>query len=1034
MTIKADFLQAFERNITRVVHALKQQSQGLVSRKQAVATKQWYFLLGDSQVGKSGLSHDILIEICEKLSDGRVACQSWITADSVIIECPGELLAHDSFPDIMRDAAKFIKRKARLDGVIVCLNTQNFVSYSHIPEDALPQKIKGTLDTIAEPMPAGLPVHVVFSHVDVLAGFADYFQFLNPVERKQVCGFVLPKNESQVDFSDYWREHYAHFIQKIRSTLGTRLQQARTDKERALSHQFPLQLESMQNVLGQCIAFLMGDGPGLLVRSIYFMSLRQDESVVDRLSKSLSQVFTVEQTIIGKTRTQQTNYFNNQIVPSLSRLDKLRHSENVRHTWLSRLPKWRRRLYPAALMGIAVAGGLFLTQQFNHNLGRLQFAESALQQIHLLQSQTHGQLSLSQLQPTLDLLQKAEHKIRQINHGALSFVFPKSRQVEAAILSLYQGLIDERFIPVLADHIKQSLQDNKRTPAQNYSDLKAYLMLGQQQHLDINYLTHYLQKRAHVDPLLSDGHLSQLLANLQSEINQAKLPPKLDTQLITRIRTQLNILPKPYLVYLILKNRAQFSKYHALNVSKYNNVLFYTGQEQSVPYIFTRAGFKNIYEKEITSVCRNVLAGDWVLGESKLQTDASLTTLAAQVRTLYLADYVNWWNLYLYNTNLASFTHVAQARELVTSLTASPSPIEQFLKTIKQNTKPVKGNSPLARAFNNQVAREFSTLNHLSKLKLSIMRVNLKAYALFLKSLKSPKAIFESTKNRFNQAEPTDALSELFALSKQYPAPLKGWLNSLAANTWYVMVNKTHQTINQQWNQQVYQFYAQQILNRYPFDKDAKKEVSISAFSDFFAENGLLNSFTSQNLIPFVDTRYAEWHPKKLNGLGLPFSKSALPGIQRARILSHMFFPNKSQTPQVSFSLKPEVFEPIVKSMHLSINGQSLNVRRGHHAEKIFMWPGNRRNAGVQLSFEDVTGKKSDINLPGPWAWFRLLDAANLKQLHNTQAFQLIFNLQGSAVKYKMLAQSVVNPFIPNVIAQFSLPTNVLVSRKTKSA
>jgi type VI secretion system protein ImpL len=58
----------------------------------------------------------------------------------------------------------------------------------------------------------------------------------------------------------------------------------------------------------------------------------------------------------------------------------------------------------------------------------------------------------------------------------------------------------------------------------------------------------------------------------------------------------------------------------------------------------------------------------------------------------------------------------------------------------------------------------------------------------------------------------------------------------------------------------------------------------------------------------------------------------------------------------------------------------------------------------------------------GPWDWFRLLDAAELKPTADPTRFTLIFQLEGRTASLELRASSTTNPFNLKALEQFRCP------------
>ncbi|MNN70365.1 hypothetical protein D3C81_1862110 [compost metagenome] len=63
--------------------------------------------------------------------------------------------------------------------------------------------------------------------------------------------------------------------------------------------------------------------------------------------------------------------------------------------------------------------------------------------------------------------------------------------------------------------------------------------------------------------------------------------------------------------------------------------------------------------------------------------------------------------------------------------------------------------------------------------------------------------------------------------------------------------------------------------------------------------------------------------------------------------------------------------------------------------------------------------------MEGPWAWFRLLDQADLVAGSSPERFNLRLRVDGASVSYELRAGSAFNPFRSRVVSGFSLPEHL---------
>ena len=125
--------------------------------------------------------------------------------------------------------------------------------------------------------------------------------------------------------------------------------------------------------------------------------------------------------------------------------------------------------------------------------------------------------------------------------------------------------------------------------------------------------------------------------------------------------------------------------------------------------------------------------------------------------------------------------------------------------------------------------------------------------------------------------------------------------------------------------------------------------------------------------------------------------------------------------PSVGFGLKPIYLDANVQTFKLDLQGQKFQYRYGPTRVQRAQWPGPDSTGEVRFVFEDGSGMRLSSSREGPWAWFRILDKADLNA---TASDRLVatFKSAGRKSSWEIRADSVVNPFMIEQLEQFRCP------------
>jgi type VI secretion system protein ImpL len=98
------------------------------------------------------------------------------------------------------------------------------------------------------------------------------------------------------------------------------------------------------------------------------------------------------------------------------------------------------------------------------------------------------------------------------------------------------------------------------------------------------------------------------------------------------------------------------------------------------------------------------------------------------------------------------------------------------------------------------------------------------------------------------------------------------------------------------------------------------------------------------------------------------------------------------------------------------VQGQTLEYRHGPLQSQQFTWPGTTTDAS--FNFETAGNSSTGPGLQGPWAWFRLLDGAQVERISDTR-YRIAFAAGGHSMRIVLEAASSRNPFGQNPLAGF---------------
>lgn len=214
----------------------------------------------------------------------------WYTQGAVVVEAGGRLLDDQgrwsrlvSHIRASRFAAALGRGRQASRAAIVCIACDDLLKPGASETAvATARKLRGRLSEVSQQLGIRLPVYVVFTRADRIAGFADYVRNFTTEDAQQVLGATLPL---MAEGDAGWAESQARRLQaafgRIVHALGTArldvLERENQEASRAAAYEFPREFSkitelAVQFLVDVCRPSQLGVNPFL--RGFYFVGVR----------------------------------------------------------------------------------------------------------------------------------------------------------------------------------------------------------------------------------------------------------------------------------------------------------------------------------------------------------------------------------------------------------------------------------------------------------------------------------------------------------------------------------------------------------------------------------------------------------------------------------------------------------------------------------------------------------------------------------------------------------------------------------------
>ncbi|NCT56245.1 MAG: type VI secretion protein IcmF [Legionella sp.] len=827
----------------------------------------------------------------------------------------------------------------------------------------------------------------IFTKLDSLAGFCDFFQHDKRLDQHKPLGFSIDWGQKKGKLAHNYHARFEYLLESLSQDMLQKVHPVRSSLKRSLIREFPLQLANFQFAIESLLKQI--SPKHCRVCAIYFTSARQGGMSADHLNQKICH----EYALTLPTQIPQSS--NDRAYFIEGALDAFQRQTYYTAPRPAVAQKYVVRT-ASCLVGFAIA--LIV----HHHVASSRVLDNVTQELlayDSLNKQTNKQNN------ALFHLSKAADALMQIKLNRLSP--PALQQLHARIDFTSKQHVNNGFLPQTLRSLEHVLRDPEQNTSARYHALKIYIMLGDpfKRNPDemINWFQHYWQKNSTAEELPRQIEL----------LNKTLITPKqalaINQQLVRDIRAYLNAIPAGYLYYSLLKE--SFST----ETKKLHWDGFNLGATE-VPLYFLKTGFQQT-SLNIPYAASQFQLDNWVLERQDLD---NLSHLLEQA---YAYDYFTWWKQFIKHTSPHPIQNYTEGQRLL-SLFDQADTLRDLTHFIQAQTSPDVEHQNTV--FNQHVASHFTHLSLVSEAGLRDLALDIREIRQLLNTLTvvqdEGQTAFRLTKQRFLNTGSRHALSTLYANAKQLPEPVASWTEQIADDTWFLLLSDTKQYVNRAWSQQILPEYQRTIAHRYPLDANASEDIALADFNHFFAPHGVLNTFTEQYIKPFLDTSQPEWTRQEADGHVLPIQQDMIQAFVHANVITAMFFPDEHASSQINFSLQKIDLDPIIAGLELSLGSRRLRDTQNTDAATDFIWP----ESNAELILHSIEGKHYELSEKGPWALFKILQKFNITLDDNDGSkLQVLFEINGDSGHYLLQAKSALNPFTPGILAGFKLKDRV---------
>ncbi|XZG71809.1 type VI secretion system membrane subunit TssM [Chitinibacteraceae bacterium HSL-7] len=271
------------------IDTLKTSKLGTARGKAALYELPWYMIIGHPAAGKSSaiLQSGLTFPFTDKAGiqgvGGTRNCDWFFSTEGVLLDTAGRYATQSEDRGEWVEFLKLLKRyrsKAPVNGIMVAISLPELAQHQSEGFVTYIRQVRERIHEIESTFGLQVPVYLIFTKLDLLGGFAQFFDGLDEKERNQVWGATLTHDQgSGFDISNAVRTQFETLYRGLQQIGEQKLAQSRGLESNPAYFAFPIEFNALKEAVIRFMTLLHEEDPyhgRPMLRGFYFTSALQD--------------------------------------------------------------------------------------------------------------------------------------------------------------------------------------------------------------------------------------------------------------------------------------------------------------------------------------------------------------------------------------------------------------------------------------------------------------------------------------------------------------------------------------------------------------------------------------------------------------------------------------------------------------------------------------------------------------------------------------------------------------------------------------
>nr|WP_269461357.1 type VI secretion system membrane subunit TssM [Aquitalea magnusonii] len=271
------------------VETLKKSKLGVSGGSAALYELPWYMIIGHPAAGKSSaiLQSGLTFPFSDKSGiqgvGGTRNCDWFFSTEGVLLDTAGRYATQSEDRVEWLEFLKLLRKhraKAPVNGILVAISLPELAQHNTEGFSTYARQVRERIDEMCNTFTVQVPVYLVFTKLDLLGGFSQFFQDADEEERARVWGVTLSAEQGKgFDIATVTGQQFELLYRGLVQLGEDKLVQHRGSQVSPAHFAFPIEFHGLKEAVVKFMRLLHEEDPyhgRPLLRGFYFTSALQE--------------------------------------------------------------------------------------------------------------------------------------------------------------------------------------------------------------------------------------------------------------------------------------------------------------------------------------------------------------------------------------------------------------------------------------------------------------------------------------------------------------------------------------------------------------------------------------------------------------------------------------------------------------------------------------------------------------------------------------------------------------------------------------